>query len=340
MMETRSRIGDGKAATPLHSSDAVFGPLPAYDDICRFIAEYSGRLPSNVFTGTAPYEYDGCDYALILYAILPSRCIDLSRLCWSTTPLPAQLEANLAVFCEGARGLQLCDAPTSSLHPHHLRSTPMCIVHHIKVQHWLFVLSQRFPPEGGFDAATLRMEQRHAQLGEPRLPLGVTTATVPSSSHASIATVEAGGDDTLPLPSSQCHAVWKAAAIDVRRDTPPSVEATSKSGVGDIEAQQPKSWKNYARPWRSAAATKPVTRQPQRRQHPAQPPAGITTTPVATTASPTLHSLADQWCESERRRLQLKRSLSQARQKTENTLFLNGVVDYDAVLAVLQQKQE
>ncbi|EAN92455.1 hypothetical protein C3747_40g28 [Trypanosoma cruzi] len=335
MLEAQSCRGNGQKVNISRSSEAVLGPPPVYDDICRFVAEYAGRLPRNAFTGTAPYEYTGCDYALILYAIMPSRCIDLSSLCWSTTPLPAQLESNLAVFCEGCCGLQLCDAPLSSLHPHCLRCSPTCIVHHIKVQHWLFVLSQRFPPEGSFDAVTLRMELRHTQLGEPRL----ATSHALSSTDVHIASTN--GEDEFSLPSLHCHVIWKAPAVAVPENAERGTAAVSEAktpktrrGAGDDEIQR-KPWRSAARPWRTASTIKLASQRTERTSLASQP----SSNDCANSSSTICHNLADQWVESERRRLQLKENIAHARQTLQCTLFANGTIDFDDILSILQQKQ-
>ncbi|EKF32520.1 hypothetical protein MOQ_003623 [Trypanosoma cruzi marinkellei] len=336
MLEVQSCKEDGPKLTNSRSLEVVLGPPPVYDDICRFVAEYAGRLPRNVFTGTAPYEYTGCDYALILYAIMPSKCIDLSSLCWSTMPLPAQLESNLAVFCEGCRGLQLCDAPLSSLHPHCLQCSPTCIVHHLKVQHWLFVLSQRFPPEGNFDAVTLRMELRHTQLGEPRL------ATSHAFSSTDVHISGTNGEDAFSLPSPHCHAIWKAPAVALPEKAERGTAAVSgaktpktRHGTDDDEIQR-KSWRSVARPWRTASTTKTASQRTQRTSLASQP----SNNDCVNSSLTMCHNLAEQWVESERRRLQLKENMAHARQTLQCTLFANGTIDFDDILSILQQKQQ
>ncbi|ESL11246.1 hypothetical protein TRSC58_01008 [Trypanosoma rangeli SC58] len=336
MSEVQNCTDESHNVTLSRSSEAVLGLPPVYEDICRFVAEYSGCLPRNVFTGTAPYEYTGCDYALILYAIMPSKCVDLSSLCWSTTPLPAQLEANLAVFCESSRGLQLCDAPLFSLHPHCLRCSPTCTVHHIKVQHWLFVLSQRFPPEKSFDAVTLRMQLRHAQLGEPRL------ATSGASSFADANITGMNGEDTLTFPSLHCHAIWEAPAVaapeKAERDDTAMLDAAAaaqkKHGLGSDGGMQLKPWRSAARPWRAAPATKSAALQTSRASPALQSSSGGCNNPFM----PVYDNVAVQWNETERRRLQLRENISHARQTLQCTLFANGTIDFDGILSVLQQK--
>ncbi|ORC90530.1 uncharacterized protein TM35_000083280 [Trypanosoma theileri] len=377
--ETNKKNGNSGSIIPSRTSETVFDPPPVYDDICRFIAEYAGRLPRDVFTGTAPYEYTGCDYALILYAILPSRCIDLSRLCWSTTPLPSQLEANLVVFCEGARRLELCDAPSSSLHPQHLRSTPACIVHHIKVQHWLYVLSQRFRPEGSFDPVTLRMELRHIQLGEPRLT-GTTIIPTSTSTTSSLSSLTMAGrvvgatgsslslegvkmnemdrEEAFCFPSLHCNALWKVAAVNCKRTSTESTQTTRKRAAGEAEVQQ-NSTKSYSRPWRSAPSgtttagavvnsnttttNKISSRQPLQKQQTAVQTSS-TTGEVSSNATKSisqlpLKSIAEQWSEYEERRLHLKETLELARNTTQSMLFTNGAIDFDNILSILHQKQ-
>ncbi|KAH9578404.1 hypothetical protein LSM04_006723 [Trypanosoma melophagium] len=377
--ENKKRNNNSGPIIPTRTSQTVFEAPPAYDDICRFIAEYAGRLPQNVFTGTAPYEYTGCDYALILYALLPSRCIDLSRLCWSTTPLPSQLEANLVVFCEGARGLELCDAPSSSLHPQLLRPTPACILHHIKVQHWLYVLSQRFRPEGSFDPVTVRMELRHIQLGEPRLTTtNITTTTttaiagkevgIAGSSSVAIAGVlhasemnhreEEKEKEAFCFPSLHCNALWKVAAVNYKRNCTEMMPNARKRPAGEGETQQQNSTKSYSRPWRTAASgltgahsntttnsNKISNRQPLQKQQTVQNYSSTTNCEVSSnviksTAQVSSKSLAEQWNECEERRQYLKETLELARNNTQSMLFANGTIDFEKILSILHQNQE
>lgn len=331
MLGAQNCAADGGAVGFSSLPEGTLAPPPAYEDICRFVAEYAGRLPCNAFTGTAPYEYTGCDYALVLYAIMPSNCIDLSRLCWSTTPLPAQLEANLAVFCDAARGLQLCDAPVSSLQPHRLACTPACIVHHIKVQHWLFVLSQRFRPEKSFDAVSIRMRLRHAQLGEPRL-------TTSAASHLTDTDAKKVSEsDAFSFPSLHCPVLWKTPEIKPETDatrTTKTTQAVSKAVAGGSGPPE-KPWKSAARPWRTGPDTKSSSHPPSRK-----PPASDSSAAdCAVTASTTFKCLADQWSELERRRLQLKETLAHVRRTAQCTLFSNGKMDFDSIVSLLQPKQ-
>jgi hypothetical protein len=163
---------------------------PKRHHIDAFMVEYTAHLPYPVFEEAetpaaasskppqmatpsarlmAPYLYTGADYALALAACFPTRCVDLSLLNWSATPLASQRLGNLRVFCEAARALALPDAPLSALQPERLQSSPACVVAHLKVQHWLYSLSKRFKPHDDHDAAALRAMHRHRQLGEPHL---------------------------------------------------------------------------------------------------------------------------------------------------------------------------
>lgn len=335
MLESQDCVGDcagGNKALLTTSSEALLAPPPAYENICSFVAEHAGRLPTNAFTGTPPYEYTGCDYALILYSIMPSNCVDLSRLCWSTTPLPAQLKANLAVFCDAACGLQLPDAPISSLQPPRLASTAACIVHHIKVQHWLFVLSQRFRPEKNFDAMTVRMRMRNAQLGEPRLKSSTMSSLTDARSSSDCC------DDAFSFPSLHCNVLWKTAAIEVGCDAvgrdavgTAKRKATALRDATDDFERHEKPWKSAAaRPWRTAAAgtfsfSKPL---------PTSPTLELPVGDCAIVAKSQPKFLADQWRDSEFRRLQLKETLAGIRHTAQCALFANGRIDFDSILSL------
>ncbi|CCW63088.1 unnamed protein product [Phytomonas sp. EM1] len=117
----------------------------------------------------ASYDYTGCDYAMVLHALLPNKCVDLSRLCWSPQPLATQLMQNLEELCEAVKRLDTLDMPLSSIEPQRLLPTAACILHHLKLQQWLYTLSKRFLPDPAFDAASVRAVLRLQQLGEPYL---------------------------------------------------------------------------------------------------------------------------------------------------------------------------
>ncbi|EAN78521.1 hypothetical protein, conserved [Trypanosoma brucei brucei TREU927] len=329
------------------SPEVDFGPPPKYDDIFQFIAEHAGRLPRNAYTGTSPYEYTGCDYALVLYAIMPSKCIDLSRLCWSTAPLSSQLEGNLVAFCEGALGLQLSDAPVSSLTPHSLRTSPSCIMHHMKVQHWLYNLSLRFPPDEGFDAATIRMKYRHAQLGEPHLtakqsmiPATASSSPLPTPEMHLLRPNVSGQRNP---PYAHCQSLWESPLLEVEgfASTRGEVAALAASCVEDIKSQE-RPPKGYERRWRSGVpdAGGPVgaggRARNVRQEHGKVTSMTVNSVTSGAAKGAPPNNLAEQWCESESRRLHLKDTLLRARREAHSTLFGDGVINFDSVLSILQ----
>ncbi|KAG8342608.1 hypothetical protein TRVL_06566 [Trypanosoma vivax] len=329
---------------------------PSYGNICRFIAEYAGRLPLHHLTGTAPYEYTGCDYALILYSMMPSNCIDLSRLCWSISPLPAQLEGNLAAFCEGARCLGLCDTPLSSITPNNLRAVPTCFVHHLRVQHWLYVMSLRFPPDEKFDAPAIRMRLRHAQLGQPYLTPreAIETLHMDSAalSHAPLALpaglkVMQGTGESVQNPCPlHCQSVWSSASVNAE---PLSTSSTAVTSVARAESDaleaREKPRKDYGRPWRTPtlkAPTGPGTAvATQISSRTADVRSGTLTygsSLGSALPAATFVNLAKQWCESESRRLHLKATLSRARDSAQSSLLSVGAIEFDKIISILQQR--
>lgn len=135
-----------------------------YDaDILPRMLYYSGRLSSDL-NPIMPFEFGGCDYALILHAALPNGPLDLRQLCWSDKPAASQLEENISTFCEAAHSSSLPDIPNSSLSVSKLLPIGANIVHHIAVQRWLYSLFQRYAADPQFDAATTRLELKQYQL--------------------------------------------------------------------------------------------------------------------------------------------------------------------------------
>nr|CCC94186.1 conserved hypothetical protein [Trypanosoma congolense IL3000] len=346
-----SGTGDNAASASMespdfHHPDPELSPLPRYDDICQFIAEYSGRLPRNALVGTAPFEFTGCDYSLVLYALMPSKCIDLSRLCWSTEPLPSQLETNLMVFCEGALGLKLNESPISSLTPQNLRVSPSCIVHHIKVQHWLYTLSQRFPPDNDYDAAAVRMMCRNTQLGMPYLvvpPAAAQTGRLtpmPVQKGNSVLTNYTSQSLSAPL---HCSSLWNISPVEIGGMTHFLGGAlSSMSSHVEDDKMLPKARKNQTASRRAAGLPLGASSAAVRKKagdHSGSVPNTSATRGIASdqaALSSLSSNMAEQWCESERCRMQLKDILLRARCAAESTLFSNGEVLFENVLSILQ----
>ncbi|CCW66178.1 unnamed protein product [Phytomonas sp. Hart1] len=160
----------------LNSSSSTV-EYPSLECISAFMVRLTGKLPAIHCIETdhdhprlvVSYDYTGCDYAMVLYALFPNNCINLSRLCWSSEPLATQLMQNLEELCRAVKRLEAFEVPLLSLEPQRLLPTPACILHHLKLQHWLYTISRRFPPDPTFDAASIRAVLRWQQLGEPFL---------------------------------------------------------------------------------------------------------------------------------------------------------------------------
>ncbi|KAG5495035.1 hypothetical protein JKF63_02088 [Porcisia hertigi] len=246
----------------VHQTEAVRQGREAYA-----AATAAGHQHTNSLRWLPPYLYTGADYALVLSACFPNKCIDLSLLNWSANPLFSQRQGNLHVFCQSARSLALPDAPLSALHPERLQNCAACIVEHLKVQHWLYSLSLRFMPASDHDAAALRVVHRHLQSGEPYLH--------PRQSEHDEAGVCVSVRDCPPLPAD--HVLRCAPALtpipvatDAHHHSPLSSSAAGASAVsqpngggaetpttcsspsaGDAadSAQRQKPWLNYSKPW-------------------------------------------------------------------------------------------
>lgn len=264
---------------------------PRRHEIAAFMLKYSAHLPQPTYDPmsdtlltaprlVAPYLYTGADYALVLAACFPSRCIDLTSLNWSAHPLASQRLGNLRVFCEAARRLALPDAPLSALQPTLLQCSPACVVAHLKVQHWLYSLSLRFTPPPQHDAAALRVVHRHLQLGEPLLkrpraeaeetsggvacsslhacaPLSATDlqrccaaalAPLPPFLSASVDTVGSDGAATAAGTLSKGE-----KGSDSERGKGASGGPSSATNKEDADtaahAAKQKPWLNYSKPW-------------------------------------------------------------------------------------------
>ncbi|KPA76727.1 hypothetical protein ABB37_07559 [Leptomonas pyrrhocoris] len=266
---------------------------PKRRDIDAFMVKYSAHLPHLVFddegrTPTnglrlpvvssrfmAPYLYTGVDYALVLAACFPARCIDLASLNWSSTPLASQRLGNLRVFCEAARALALPDAPLSALQAELLQCSPACVVAHLKVQHWLYSLSLRFVPHGDHDAATLRAVHRHLQLGEPYLKrqrtelgqrydtcpsvhecapfsakdlqrcCGPVLAPVPPFIEVPVASAQPGPSSSNSRRGGKENDIISTAAGGTDR----SSKSDDEEGGGALRMAKQKPWLNYSKPW-------------------------------------------------------------------------------------------
>ncbi|CBZ29873.1 conserved hypothetical protein [Leishmania mexicana MHOM/GT/2001/U1103] len=262
---------------------------PTKEEIAAFMLRHTGHLPfvlhaedlpqggendsassldnrhTNTARWVAPYLYTGADYALALAACFPSHCIDLSLLNWSTNPLLSQRQGNLRVFCQAARALALPDAPLSALHPELLQSSAACIVGHLKVQHWLYSLSQRFMPASNHDAATLRAVHRHLQSGEPYLKRrrgehdedGVC-ASVRDCPPLPAEHLLRCAPALTPIPSftdtTESGLLSSAAAVSAEANPKEGAEtsiALASHSAGDAAefAKRQKPWLNYSKPW-------------------------------------------------------------------------------------------
>lgn len=344
---------------------------PTYEAIASFMAQCTAKLPSLFASWSAaeelalagrrilPYEYNGCDYALVLAACFPAKREELSSLNWSEQPLAAQLRGNLGVFCDAAQGLGLPDAPVCSLHPSALQPEASCVVHHLKVQHWLYSLSRRFPPDTTrFDPVTIRALQSWRQLGTPFLSLKRTREeTVVAVNH----------------PERCCEAVWQTPCLSVERlrrlgyalaPTPAYTEAAAEdSGSHDDTRGAPedgekenapitapalataadnataKPWLRYSKPWRLPAVEAANARRAKAEAAAARRrEALLQGNPVLNAFTTNSSNLKEQLEASQRAADELRRGIEEVQRAVlEEVLAGRGSVDYPAVAAKLRK---
>lgn len=332
---------------------------PSYEAIVAFMRQHTARLPSHVVDcGVAPYEYTGCDYALVLYACFPAKCVDLTQLCWSLQPIEAQLVGNLQVFCQAARHLQLVDAPVHALEPARLQPRAACTVHHLHVQHWLFSLALRFPPSQSFDATAIRAANRWLQVGEPYLQRCRSSS---SGATATEAIINDPGKVCGAVKATPCVSMntlltdWAPVMSPTPAYTPvPEVPAEdNKPGSSSMEechgasksvtaalCERPKPWLNYSKPWRlptlqSTQARKAVAdaeakrRELEMRRDPAQ-------TAFASTAA----NLQEQYMQSEAAVAKVRDQLAAVRQAVMAQLLAGyATVDFQETADKLRKTE-
>lgn len=160
-MKSSHTTTEGEEASHMCSSGAA---PPSFEEISLFMATYSAKLAKRISFGVPPYLYSGTDYGLVLH-LCGGSSIHLSDFCWSTSPLAAQRQMNLNLFCQAALSMGCADTPVSSLQPSLLQPIVSCLWHHLRVQQWLSTLP-RHPIPGG-DASLVRLHFRQRQLGEP-----------------------------------------------------------------------------------------------------------------------------------------------------------------------------
>ncbi|EPY19781.1 hypothetical protein STCU_09299 [Strigomonas culicis] len=297
------------------SPERIAAP-PSFDSISQFMAYHAARRPSAAEeVGVRAYSYTGCDYALVLHACFPSRCIALGSLCWSPQPLKSQEVGNLARFCDAAKALRLLETPYSALTPERLQPVPACVVHHVAVQHWLYVASQRFLPAKDHHAAVLRTAHRSRQLGEP-------------FRKRARETVAAGGVEALEGGCGALRETKPLAVGELRKCAPYIAPVPALTGEGEEQVEEApkkveaprkevkpaadsksKPWLSYSKPWllpaQDAAKAKREAALASRRK----------AEDAARAQSPWVHAFVDQSSTLEQQYLLAERAATELRQQ-------------------------
>lgn len=230
---------------------------PSYESICFFMRKYTAKLACNPLCGVPPYDYSGRDYAMVLGACIPSA-VALSQLSWSSSPLSSQLRANLQLFCEWASCLGYEDVPVTSLKPDLLQPSPSCLWDHMKVQHWLYRLAQRHPPNAEYDPCGVRWWYCQQQLGEPfsqeraddpvvlcpclseQPPFDVQTLSVVADYQKALKRFT----PVSPLPSSSFQPLTLSERAENENEDP-----SGKAHNNNKVPEKTKPWLSYSKPW-------------------------------------------------------------------------------------------
>lgn len=323
-------------------SDSVTTTVPPpFDDICAFMAKYAGKYPPHPLCGIPPYQYSGRDYAIALYACMPS-IIDLSLLSWTSSPLAAQRTMNLNVFCRSAARLEGSGAPIASLHPSLLQPTTKHLWHHLIVQHWLYELSRRHPPSHEFNASATRLYYRQQQLGEP-FP---TTSRNAFTSCTTLETLKPLDESILAVASPYLHALsplWRDAR-------PPASDASTavQEGASNNSREQNKKtdekdktkpWLSYSKPWNlpainAAKAKKARMEAVTKRRLDAARQAGAKRRESLWTSS---ESLGHQFRQSAQCGEEKRRALVEIRRRVTNAIMRGEGMDFSGLACDLEK---
>ena len=92
-------------AADFRESINFFDPIQSngkvtFDEITAFMANRCGATVTSVSSVT----YTVLDYLMVLHMVEPSL-LDLASVCWSTNPIPSQLEHNARIFLDAAQSL-------------------------------------------------------------------------------------------------------------------------------------------------------------------------------------------------------------------------------------------
>lgn len=122
---------------------------PTAMQLLMFTHKQCGRLLNNAMH----FRFTGLDYAMVLHAIFPEKCVSHGRLCWAHDATDFQLDGNIEEFVRAATSLGL-DMPQVTVET--LRPTASNIATHLRVQKWLFMIARKFPISPDYDAAAVR----------------------------------------------------------------------------------------------------------------------------------------------------------------------------------------
>lgn len=348
---------------------------PSLKELTIFMAKNTAKLGSYPPCEIAPYEFSGRDYCMLLAACIPAS-IALNFVNWSPNPLGCQLQMNLQLFCEAASRLAYPGVPLSSLHPTLLLPSVSCLWHHLKVQHWLFVLAQRSPPPASFNPSALRQRFTRLQCGEPFLdPQRVRDKnklslkeTCPDLNDLPPVTPQKLAEyasyftalEPPPLPPINCSCGILEGFSPERiaeREGQHSEEAHKLTSSSDKEISESansmasasttgrnKPWQSYSKPWNlpSLAASKAKKEKEEasikkRVEKARQDGVGVL---VHDAFSRYSTSLGQQWLQSSKRAKKLHHTMMKIKGKVVDDVFRGAVVNYAEVLAMLEQAKE
>lgn len=348
---------------------------PSLKELTTFMAKNTAKLGSYPPCEIAPYEFTGRDYCMLLTACIPAS-ISLNLVNWSPNPLGCQLQMNLQIFCDAASSLASPGVPRSSLHPTLLLPSVSCLWHHLKVQHWLFVLAHHSPPSASYNPAALRQHFTRLQCGEPFSdPQGIGERkklslkdTCPDLHEIPPVTPQKLAEyasyftalEPPPLPPIDCACgilVGSSSERTAERGEKHPEEAhklvnssnktSSESATSVASANtsgRSKPWQSYSKPWNLPSEAASMAKKEKeeaaikkRVEKARQEGVGVL---VQDAFSRYSTSLGQQWMQSSKRAKKLHHALMKIREKVVDDVFRGAVVNYAEVLAMLEQAKE
>lgn len=362
-------VGKSSVSTVVYSH-------PSLEDITIFMARNTAKLGSYPLCEVAPFEYTGSDYCMLLAVCVPDS-VPLSVVHWGPNPLSSQARTNLDIFCQQARQIDLPGVPRSSLCPDLLCCSPSCLLHHLKVQHWLFVLAQQSPPSPEYNPFFARQYYSNIQTGEPFLKVEMCENAVNVFDYETCPDMK-----VIPPITSQKLELWtpyfKALEPPELKPTPfsacaPTVllsdgkesrekkenlgsacnllisnsKSAASSATSSMTSSTPgrsKPWQSYSKPWNlptiAALQARKAKEEASIKKRVEKARQDGVSACVENAFAKSSVSLAQQHSQCSQRRRKLYQSLVKIRERVMKDVFRGSVINYAEVLSMLEEAKD